>query len=331
MSATTEITPAALDETVRDDAPLRGRTAVSQRALERLAVGLTGDAGRVPHREASAQLADRSGDLALTISLPLHAGPGSASLDAQSDALRERLVEGLGALADRRVGWVDIRYSGALAEGSRANARMRGAAAEPAEDAPREGASASPEVPETPDASRLDRRVLRRELHAPRTLPALLVATALLVVALAACALALPAVAEAVAPVTDVVRIVLAEPVGRTVVLAVGAVAGLALLVLGVAPGRLARRGLVDDRLALVVDDGVLADAAADAIARHCGLEASRVSVTVARRRMRARIVPTSGVPVDREGAERAAAAVADRLGLPCAVDVRVSETGAVS
>lgn len=161
------------------------------------------------------------------------------------------------------------------------------------------------------------RRVLRRETHASRTVPALIVAGIGAVVLLSLLGAGVwwlvdPGVrAEAqrwLAGAADVMN----EQFASVGIGAVLVIVALLLLVLAVLPGRRARRGRTTDRAVLLVDDGVLADSIAQAVARRVGVDRRRVSVTVGRRAATVHITPTSGVPVDRSAAE---SAVEDTLG----------------
>lgn len=179
------------------------------------------------------------------------------------------------------------------------------------------------------------RRLLRRELRAARTTPAVVVA----VVLLAAAALAVLAVwagvdataASTIGTGAAGVRTAWAEPSWRAAIAAGAAVVGLVLVVLALSPGHRRRHGRVAERVELVVDDGLLADAAAHAVAERCALPASQVSATVTARRVLVRIRPVSGVPVDRTGAADAAGRALGRLGFTARPVVTVAAEGIVA
>ncbi|MEE6389017.1 hypothetical protein V3G71_09235 [Microbacterium paraoxydans] len=180
------------------------------------------------------------------------------------------------------------------------------------------------------------RRLLRREMRATRRGPAIaiaLVLTALLLLLLAG------AVGWTLdegfrtqlrawfAPVAAI-----AQPMPA--LLTAGAVLiALALLLIGAAvlPGRRARRTRLDARAALVIDDGVLADAIADGVARRLGVPRGQTSVTVGRRTVLIRVTPTSGVPVDPDAAEDAAARVLDEAGFRLSPRVQVAREGVIA
>ncbi|WP_369374156.1 hypothetical protein AB1046_08170 [Promicromonospora sp. Populi] len=180
------------------------------------------------------------------------------------------------------------------------------------------------------------RRVLRRETHSPRTGAAVVVATVLAVLLVAVVALGVwwlvdpgshDLVADRLASVTS-----FAEDDGAlTAVGVLAAVVALVLIVLAVLPGRLPRRARSTDRLALLVDDGVLADAVADAVALRCGIDARQVSATVGRRSATVRVTPTSGVAVDHDAATDSVAAALSAVGFSAVPKLYVARQGVVS
>ncbi|WP_020018009.1 hypothetical protein [Promicromonospora sukumoe] len=178
------------------------------------------------------------------------------------------------------------------------------------------------------------RRVLRRETHSPRTGAAVVLAAVLALLLLVALGLGMWWLAA------PGVRETLGERLGQATswadgapLTAVGIVAlvlGLVLVLAAVLPGRLRRRARSTDRVALLVDDGVLADAVVAAVAVRCGLDARQVSATVGRRRTTVRLTPTSGVPVDREAATDTASATLGAVGFTTAQRVLVAERGVI-
>lgn len=180
------------------------------------------------------------------------------------------------------------------------------------------------------------RRLLHRELRAARTTPAVVVAVVLLAAAAALAVLAVWAGVDATGASTigtgaAGVRTAWAEPSWRAAIAAGAAVVGLVLVVLALSPGHRRRHGRVAERVELVVDDGLLADAAAHAVAERCALPASQVSATVTARRVLVRIRPVSGVPVDRTGAADAAGRALGRLGFTARPVVTVAAEGIVA
>ncbi len=179
------------------------------------------------------------------------------------------------------------------------------------------------------------RRLLRREARATRRGPAIALAVvltlvlAVLLVGVAAWALDEGFRTQAAAwfaPVPALLQM-------PSAVIAVGVVLlllALLLFALAVLPGRRARTRL-DTRAALVIDDGVLADAIADGVARRIGVPRGQVGVTVARRAALIRVTPTSGVPVDAAAAEEAAARMLDEVGFRLSPRVQVEREGVIA
>jgi hypothetical protein len=113
---------------------------------------------------------------------------------------------------------------------------------------------------------------------------------------------------------------------------AVAAVLGIVLLIVALTPGTRSRHELLDDRMAIVIDDDVLAGAISNATNREARVPSERIRTDVARRRGVVRITPTSGVPLDAAllttTAEKLVAALDPRPAL--AVSVTVSDRGVV-
>lgn len=113
---------------------------------------------------------------------------------------------------------------------------------------------------------------------------------------------------------------------------AVAAVIGLVLIVVALTPGTRSRHELLDDRMAVVIDDDVLAGAISHATNREARVPADRISTSVGRRRGIVWVTPTSGVPLDSAllttTAEKLVAVLDPRPAL--AVAVSVNERGVV-
>lgn len=181
----------------------------------------------------------------------------------------------------------------------------------------------------------LYRRLVRRSQHRSRSL-AVIVALVLSAVILAyagvelvLCAVGAPALL--LSP-SDAVR-QLDHP--GTVTLSVAAVAlvlGVLLLVLALAPAARARHELPHERMAVVIDDQVLAGAISTVTRARAAVPGDRVSTSVARRRSTTRVTPTSGLPLDRGALAAAAEDVVARLDPrpPVRVNVTVAERGVV-
>ncbi|MCS5721654.1 DUF6286 domain-containing protein [Herbiconiux sp. CPCC 203407] len=183
------------------------------------------------------------------------------------------------------------------------------------------------------------RRIARRETHSPRSMPAIVLAVALiLVLAWIGTEIVidlLGAPALLVAPVdmfTSAVNLVEA-PAG--IVAAAGivvAVIGLALVVVAVSPGRRARHLIQSSRTVVVVDNEVIASA----LARHASLagdvDPDNATVSVSHRRADVQLTPTSGIPVDPAVVKEDVARQLESYGLKPGVGarVRVAQTGRI-
>lgn len=178
------------------------------------------------------------------------------------------------------------------------------------------------------------RRVLRRETHSPRTGPAVVVASVAILVLTAVLVLGAWMLIDAGFEDSMLGRSMDAVPAVRAAAVPAGIVLVLVALVLAflaVAPGRRRRRGLAAARMALLVDDGVLADAATDRATSACGLRPAQLRVTARRRTLHVHVTPTSGVPVDPSAIGVAAAAAAGDVGLDIAARVVVADRGVLS
>ena len=203
-----------------------------------------------------------------------------------------------------------------------------------ASQAPSPSASASPSQNQS-----IYRRIGRRETHSPRSLPAIVLAVlVILVLAWLGTEIVLAllgAPALLVAPFdmfTSAVHLVDA-PAG--IVATAGilvAVIGLVLMITAIAPGRRARHLLSSERTVVVVDNEVIASA----LARHAslagGVDPDNATVSVTHRAAEVRLVPTSGIPVDRAAVDEAVDGQLASYGLRPAVRprVRVAETGRI-
>lgn len=177
------------------------------------------------------------------------------------------------------------------------------------------------------------RRLVRYETRSSRALAAALVAgvSALVMAAVVAAGVWLTVDASAAGRLRG-----WAGPLAgsQAVWLAVGAISlllGAVLIWLALAPGRRARRGVVKDRFALVVDDGLLAEASAAMVSSQCGLSRGHVRVDVGRRKVRVTLTPVTGVPVDRERAGQAAMVPFEDAGIHVRPDVVVRAKGTLA
>ena len=152
----------------------------------------------------------------------------------------------------------------------------------------------------------LHRRVLRRESHAARATPAIVVAV-LAIIALAwlgtECVLAaLGQRALLLSPATMVADIAGLPSVAAGALIAVAAgvaVVGLILLLIGLSAARLSRHVLPNDRAAIVVHDEMIASALVRSASSVAATDPDRAVAGVGRRRAVVRLTPTTGMRID--------------------------------
>jgi len=213
--------------------------------------------------------------------------------------------------------------------------RDRPAPADPAAGRP-SPADAAPGRPATrPIDPAVYRRILRREQHSSRSGSAIVV---LVVLTLAVGYVGVEAVYAALgrpalffSPVDVLSTLSAAVDGGATgLVLAAGiaaALVGLLLLGLAVTAGRRGRHTVDDDRVAVVVDDRVIASSLAR-VARVSGrLSDQQVSAWVSRRQAQIDLTPTSGLTVDEQAVESAARAELEATAYRPALTARVRTT----
>jgi hypothetical protein len=179
------------------------------------------------------------------------------------------------------------------------------------------------------------RRIERRESHSSRS-RAVVVALLVLVIAAAwagiECVLAaLGRPALLVAP-SDA----LAWANSRQTLVLVAAVAvaifGAVLVLLAILPSRRGRHGIPNDRMAVVVDDAVIAGALVRDARLAAGVTDERVHADVSARRARVSITPTSGIAVDATAVRAAVGGLIDTLSARPSIQasVTVSTAGRV-
>ena len=177
----------------------------------------------------------------------------------------------------------------------------------------------------------LYRRLVRRTIFRSRSAAVIL---ALAVTALVAvyvgiesvlAALELPALLVSPADFVNAVN----TPSTLTLGIAAAAAAvGLILVLVAVIPSRRGRHELPNDRMAVVVDDSVLAGAIGAAVTREAGVPTSRVASMVSRTRGEVRVTPTSGSPLDSSALETSAHALVATLAPKPQLRVAVTVAG---
>lgn len=160
----------------------------------------------------------------------------------------------------------------------------------------------------------LYRRILRRETHSSRSGAAIVVLVALIILAayvgLEAVYAALGLHALLFSPLDALDSALTAATVQGGLLIAVGivtAIVGLVLIIVGLTPGRRGRHTIDDSRVAVVVDDQVIAAALSRSARTAAGLAPGQVSTWVSRRSARLTITPASGVRADEEAVLAAA------------------------
>lgn len=94
---------------------LPGRTHITARALDRLAAGLARDAADVSLRHVKTNLADSSGELAVSVAVPIALGGGSGgTVTERGEKVREGVRRGMRELAGRTVNEVEVTFTGVL-------------------------------------------------------------------------------------------------------------------------------------------------------------------------------------------------------------------------
>lgn len=175
-------------------------------------------------------------------------------------------------------------------------------------------------------------RLRRRETHSPRSGLAITLAVVLVVVLawvgtetvlsllrLPALLIAPGAMARALVTVTSV-------PGGYAIAsAAVLAVIGVVLVVAALAPARRARHTVHDDRLAVVIDNEVIASALARHASHAAGVDPDNTTVAVSHRRAEVSLIPSSGVPVAKDEVEAAVSRQLAQYQLVPAVSPRIN------
>ncbi|SMH30453.1 hypothetical protein SAMN06295885_0429 [Rathayibacter oskolensis] len=183
------------------------------------------------------------------------------------------------------------------------------------------------------------RRFLRRETHRSRSAAQIVV---LVLIALVAAYVGTEAVlavfgapALLIAPSALLAALVgvAGFATAALIALAVGiAVLALILLVLALAPGHRARHTIEDDRLAVVVDDGVIASALARSARTVARSRREDTSASLGRRTAVVELTPASGIAVDRDAVQTAIDEELTRIAPQPSTraSVRIAESGRI-
>ena len=155
------------------------------------------------------------------------------------------------------------------------------------------------------------RRVQRRELHASRAVPAIVLAI-LAILALAwlgtECVLAAlgqkPLLLSPATMATDIVGLA-AVAAGTLIGIGVAlVVVGIVVILIGVTSGRLARHTIADDRAVVVVHNEMVASALVRQAATASSTNPDHAVASVGKRRATVRLTAPSGVSIDRGAVE---------------------------
>lgn len=152
------------------------------------------------------------------------------------------------------------------------------------------------------------RRILRRELHSPRSVLAITISVVLILLCIyvgAEIVLAMLGYRALLAAPQDMLTAL--ATLGSTPV-TVPIIAGIVLMILGIVvlilaltPGRRARHQLAGTRAAVVADDEVIASALARHAAHAGSTRPDNTVVSISAHRAIVRMTPTSGIPVREE------------------------------
>ncbi len=154
----------------------------------------------------------------------------------------------------------------------------------------------------------LHRRILRRELHSPRSVLAITVAVVLILlciyvgVEIVLMMLGQPALLATPQEMLTVLGTLGSAPAEVPIMVGLALmILGILLLIAGLTPGRRARHELAASRAAAVVDDEVIASGLARHAAHAGNAHPNNTVVSVSKRRAVVRLTPTSGIPVRRD------------------------------
>ncbi|MEV8145448.1 DUF6286 domain-containing protein [Specibacter sp. NPDC078709] len=186
----------------------------------------------------------------------------------------------------------------------------------------------------------LDRQILRRETHSARSgasvIAAIVVAAAALYFMLESVLAALGQPTWLASPGTMLQLLVdLPGDIPRVLLGAAGvllALFGLIFFCHGILPGRRARHVLNHPRVAIVVDDEVVASALAKAARMAAGVTREQVMVVVSARQVQVNVRPTSGSLLSESHIKGAVEAQLADMGLDPvpAVSVKLAESGVI-
>lgn len=169
------------------------------------------------------------------------------------------------------------------------------------------------------------RRVLRRELHGSRAVPATALAVVLvLILAAIGTIVVLAALGQRTALDWTAAILTPATPAGSAALYGGCVLLGVLLVVTGSSPARRARHEMVADRAAVIVDDDVLASALAGEAARVAKIGVAQARAVVRRTRAVVVLTPVSGLAIDATAVSAALDRMVDAMRLRNRLRLRV-------
>jgi hypothetical protein len=196
---------------------------------------------------------------------------------------------------------------------------------------------ARPDAATAPVPASAYRRILRRETHSSRSGATIVVLSLLAIVAayvgVEAVYAGLGLKPLLFSPTDVLAALATASTTQAGIVIGAGVVSallGIVLIVIALAPGRRGRHTIDDPRVAVVVDDQVIAASLARRARLAGGLASGQVSAWVSRRSAQVTVTPASGASTDESAVLEAARDDLDTIGYRPAVtpQVRVSTSG---
>ncbi|NQX26664.1 hypothetical protein HQQ81_04775 [Microbacteriaceae bacterium VKM Ac-2854] len=189
------------------------------------------------------------------------------------------------------------------------------------------------------DTAALYKRLIRRETHSPKSVLAIVLASILILLCLwlgtelVLSLLGQPALL--VAPADLLASVGLLDGVIPAVLAAIGivvALIGLVLVIAAFSSGRRARHSIDTERVAIVVDNEVIASALARHASAAGNVSPDNARVSVSHRRAEVHLLPASGTKLDRDRVESAVDEQLTGYGLKPVVrsKVVVNESGRV-
>lgn len=178
-------------------------------------------------------------------------------------------------------------------------------------------------------------RIARRETHSSRSTAAVTVAAVIILllvwIATESVLVVIHGLALLAAPTAVITAIAEVTSVPQPLLIGGGIVIGLLgvlLIVMAILPGARARHRLPSGRCAVIVDDKVIANAIVRRVSFENALDPEQLTVYLGRRQVDVRVVPSSGIPVDRAEIRETVADEIERYNLRLRARVVVANEG---